>query len=144
MPSTIDIRAYSKQLLGDLQQLDTLIERLSTGGGDEDLGDVAKQSQAIVETLGRTRSGLQAAAEAGPIAVSNPASSSRAIAVSLAELPLESALQVLGEMPQLVAKIESRSTSTAVLLVPLCLAYRQCVEALSPLAATLDPRDFVS
>ena len=143
MPSTIDIRAYSKQLLDDLQHLDTLIERLSTGGGD-DLGDVAKQSQAIVESLGRTRSGLQAAAEAGPIAVLNPASSSRAIAVSVAELPLESALQVLGELPQLVMKIEARSTSAAVLLVPLCLAYRHCVEALSPLAAALDPRDLVS
>jgi len=29
MPSTIDIRAYSKQLLDALQQLDTLIERTS-------------------------------------------------------------------------------------------------------------------
>ena len=143
MPSTIDIRAYSKQLLDDLQQLDTLIERLSTGGGDE-LGDIAKQSQAIVDTLTRTRSGLQVAAEAGPTAELNPASSRRAIAVSVAELPLESALQALGQVPQLVEKIEARSTGTAVLMVPLCLAYRHCVEALMPLATALDPRDLMS
>lgn len=144
MPSTIDIRAYSKQLLDDLQQLDTLIERLSSSGGGYELGDIAKQSQAVVDTLTRTRSGLQAAAEAGPTAVLDPAASRRSIAVSVAELPLESALQALGEVPQLVEKIEARSTGTAVLLVPLCLAYRHCVEALMPLAAALDPRDFMS
>ena len=144
MPSTIDIRAYSKQLLDALQQLDTLIERLSRSGGGDELADIAKQSQAVVDTLTTTRSGLQAAAGAGPTAALNPATSRGSIAVSVDELPLESALQALGEVPQLVEKIEARSTGTAVLLVPVCLAYRHCVEAPGPLAAALDPRDFMS
>lgn len=145
MPSTSDIKAYSKQLLDNLQQLDALIDRVSkTRESAEDLGDIATRSQTVVDELSRTRSGLEAAAEGGPTAELDPVKSRRSIAVAVAELPLESALQALGELPQLVEKVQARSTSSAVLLVPLCLAYRHCVEALMPLAAALDPRDLNS
>jgi hypothetical protein len=61
--------------------------------------------------------------------------------VLAAELPLEPALQVLGEVPQLVEKVTARQSGNAVLLVPLCLAYRHCLEALMPLVAATDPRE---
>lgn len=142
MPSTSDIRMYSKQLLENLHQLDRLLDRVSASAETADeVHDIAGESQSVMDALERTRAGLLAAAGDGPTATLDPASSRRAIAVSVAEFPLEPALQSLGEVPQLLEKVKAQSSSSAVLLVPLCLAYRHCVEALMPLAAAVDPRD---
>lgn len=145
MASTSDIRACSKHLLQHLHQLDTVLDRLSTSSQNaddaDDVDDIAVESQAIQDALTATRSILQAAAGDGPKAVLDPAEAQRSLAVAIAELPLEPALQALGEVPQLVEKVKAQSSSNAVLRVPLCLAYRHCAEALVPLASAVDPRD---
>src|SRR5262249_43556922 len=117
MPSTSDLRLYSKQLLQTLQQLDTLLDRVSASAESaEAVKDVASQSQAILDALTKTRSSLQAAAGDGPKATLDPASVRREIAVTVAELPLEPALQALREVPLLVEKAKARQSSNAVLL----------------------------
>jgi len=130
---------YSQHLLQNLQELDALVDRVSGSAESPDI--IARQCEAIVDALAKTRSSLQAAAGDGPTATLDPATARRSIAVAVAELPLEPALQALAEVPQLVEKVKARSSSNSVLLVPLCLAYRHCVEALMPLAAAVDPRD---
>jgi len=142
MPSTSDIRACSKDLLRNLQQLDVLLDRVAgTSEGPAEAEDIARESQGISNALARTRSSLLAAAGDGPTATLDAAEARRSLAVSLAELPLEPALLVLGEVPRLAEEVEARTSGNAVLLVPLCLAYRHCVEALMPLATAVDPRD---
>ncbi|MER7607752.1 hypothetical protein [Nocardioides sp. NPDC127503] len=142
MASMSDIRACSKHLLQHLQDLDTILDSLSTTShGADDVEDVVVQSQAILGAVTNTRSILQAAAGDGPKAVLDPAEARRSLAVVMAELPLEPALQALGEMPELVEKVKAQSSNNAVLRVPLCLAYRHCAEALVPLASAVDPRE---
>lgn len=142
MASMSDIRACSKHLLQHLQELDSMLDSLSTTSRSaDDVEDVVVKSQAILGAVTKTRSILQAAAGDGPKAVLDPAEARRSLAVVMAELPLEPALQALGEMPELVEKVMAQSSSNAVLRVPLCLAYRHCAEALVPLASAVDPRE---
>ncbi|MCC6209606.1 MAG: hypothetical protein IT513_01050 [Burkholderiales bacterium] len=142
MPSTSDLRTYSKQLLQAVQQLDALLDRASAAarsGGE--VKEIAGQSQAILDALSKARSTLQAAAGGAPKATLDPAEARRETAVAVAELPLEPALQALREVPLLAEKAKAQPQGNAVLLVPLCLAYRHCLEALLPLAVAVDPRD---
>ena len=142
MSTMIDLRKYSKQLLQAVQQLDTLLDRVAAAAvSADDMKDVASQSKAILEALTTTRSGLQSAGKDGLEAMLDPAKARRAMAVSIAELPLEPALHALRAVPPLVEKASAQQSGHAVLSVPLCLAYRHCIEALSPLAAAVDPRD---
>lgn len=144
MSTTIDLRRYSKQLLGAVQQLDTLLDRVAAAAMSADeMKDVASQSQAIVEALNATRSGLQSAGKGGLEAGLDPEKVRLTMAASIAELPLEPALQALRAVPPLVEKVGVQESGHGVLSVPLCLAYRHCVEALRPLAAAMDPQDLV-
>ena len=144
MSTTIDLRIYSKQLLRAVQQLDTLLDRVAAAAVSADeIKDVASQSEAILEALTATRSGLQAAGKDGLEAALDPAKVRRAMAASLAELPLEPALHALRAVPLLVEKAGAQQSGHAVLAVPLCLAYRHCIEALRPLAGAVDPQDLV-
>lgn len=144
MSTTIDLRKYSRQLLQAAQQLDTLIDRVAaTTVSAEEIKDIASQSQALVEALSVTRSGLQSAGKHGLEPGLDPAEVRRAMGASMAELPLEPALYALQAVQPLVEKADAQQSGHAVLSVPLCLAYRHCIEALRPLAAAVDPQDLV-
>lgn len=144
MSTTIDLRIYSKQLLQVVQQLDTLLDRVAVAAPDVDeLNDVASQSQATLEALTATRAGVQSAGKDGLEAVLDPAEARRAMALSIAEFPLEPAIEALRAVPQLVEKAKTQQAGHAMIAVPLCLAYSHCVEALRPLAAAVEPRDLV-
>lgn len=144
MSTTIDLRTYSKQLLQAVQQLDTLLDRVAAAAVSADeMKDVASQSQAILQALTVTRSGLQSAGEDGLEATLDPAKARRAMALSIAELPLEPALQALRAVAPLAEKASAQQSGHAVLSVPLCLAYSHCIEALRPLAAAVVPQDLV-
>lgn len=144
MSTTIDLRIYSKQLLQAAQQLDTLLDRVAAAAVSADeIKDVVSQSEAILEALTATRSGLQSAGKDGLEAALDPAKVRRAMAASIAELPLEPALHALRAVPPLAEKAGAQQSGHAVLSVPLCLAYRHCIEALRPLAAAVDPQDLV-
>ncbi|MCB4863072.1 MULTISPECIES: hypothetical protein [Sphingobium] len=144
MSTTIDLRMYSRQLLQATQQLDTLIDQVAaTDLTTDEINAVATHSQALVDALSATRSGLQSAGKDGLEAGLDPANVRRAMAASIAELPLEPALYALEAVTPLVEKAKAQQSSHGVLSVPLCLAYRHCIEALRPLAAAVDPQDLV-
>ena len=144
MSTTIDLRIYSKQLLQALQQLDTLLDRVAAADPSADeLKDLASQSLAIFEALTATREGVQSAAKNGLEAKLDPAEARRATALSIAEFPLEPAIEALRAVPRLVEKANAQQAGHAMIAVPLCLAYSHCVEALRPLAAAVEPRDLV-
>lgn len=144
MSTTIDLRTYSRQLLDAAQQLDTLIDRVAaTNMSVGEMKAIASQSQAVLQSLTMTRSGLQSAGKDGLEVALDPAKVRRAMAASIAELPLEPALHALRAVSPLVEKAEAQQSGYAVLSVPLCLAYRHCIEALRPLAAAVDPQDLV-
>lgn len=143
MTSTSDLRKYSKELTHQLLQLDALLDLVASstpGTGENE--DIASQSQTILESLTRIRENMLADADGGPKAIDDHKAAFRTVAVAGAELPLESAQLVLGEVPQLLEKAaNAQPPSNAVVLVPVNLAYRHCLEALMPLVTAVDPRD---
>ena len=140
MSTTNDLRIYSKQLLQAVQALDSLLDQVTAARNPGELKDVPSQSQAILAGLSETQSGLQAAAEGGLETKPDPDEARRGIAFTVAELPLEPTIEALREVPRLVEKAIAQQSDHAVVLVPLCLAYRHCIEAMRPLAAAVDPR----
>ncbi|WP_176598509.1 MULTISPECIES: hypothetical protein [Sphingobium] len=144
MSTTTDLRIYSRQLLQAAQQLDALIDQVAAPAlTTDEIAAVAAHSQTLLEGLTATRSGLQSAGKDGLEAALDPAKVRRAMAASIAELPLEPALYALQAVAPLVEKAKAQQSDHGVLSVPLCLAYRHCVEALRPLAAAIDPQDLV-
>ncbi|PNQ03415.1 hypothetical protein [Sphingobium sp. SA916] len=74
MSTTIDLRMYSRQLLQATQQLDTLIDQVAaTDLTTDEINAVATHSQALVDALSATRSGLQSAGKDGLEAGLDPA-----------------------------------------------------------------------
>lgn len=142
MTSTSDLRKYSKELTEQLRQLDALLDLVAgSSAGGEDSAVIASRSQAIADSLTQIQEDLVTAADGGPKAILDHEAAFRTVAISEAELPLESALMVLGEVPQLLEKAaNAQPPSNAVVLVPVNLAYRHCLEALTPLVAAVDPR----
>jgi hypothetical protein len=143
MSTTIDLRIYSKQLLQVAQSLDTLLDQVTAAKAADELTEVSNQSKAILAALTETQSGLLSASSGGLEAKLDPAEVRRGIALTAAELPLEPALMALREVAPLIEKARAQQASHAVVLVPLSLAYRHCIEALRPLAAAVDPRDLI-
>jgi hypothetical protein len=142
MTSTSDLRKHSKDLTAQLLELDALLDLVSgSTAGTEDSTVIAIRSQAILDSLARIQENLIEDADGGPKAIMDQEAAFRTVAVAEAELPLESALMVLAEVPQLLEKAaNAQPPSNAVVLVPVNLAYRHCLEALMPLAAAVDPR----
>jgi len=138
MSATSDIRAYSKRLMLILQALDILLDRVPAA---DDLTAVSSQCEAVLEDLTVLRSDLRATIGDGPTATLRGAAVRHSISLTMGELPLEAAIQALGEIPQLLDKVRTQGSGTSVLSVPLVLAYRHCVESLMPLAAAVDPRE---
>lgn len=138
MSAMSDIRAYSKRLMLTLQALDLLLDRVPAA---DDLTAISSQSEAVLGDLTVLRSDLVATIGDGPTATLRGAAVRHSISLTMAELPLEAALQALGEIPELAEKVRSQGSGNSVLLVPLVLAYRHCVESLMPLAAAVDPRE---
>jgi hypothetical protein len=65
----------------------------------------------------------------------------RGVAASVSAVALESACRALEDFPMLVERARgvSPAAGSALLLLPLRIAYRQCAAALSPLAALIPP-----
>jgi len=142
MTSTSDLRKYSKELTAQLLQLDALLDLVSgSTAGTDDSQVIATRSRAIRDSLIQIQKNLVEVADGGPKAIVDQEAAFRTVAISEAELPLESALMVLEEVPQLLEKAaKAQPPSNAVVLVPVNLAYRHCLEALMPLVAAVDPR----
>ncbi len=146
MTSTSDLRKHSKDLTAQLLELDALLDVVSgSTAGTGDSAVIATRSQAILDSQARIRGNLIDVADGGPRAIMDQEAAFRTVAISEAELPLESALMVLAEVPQLLERAaNAQPPSNAVVLVPVNLAYRHCLEALMPLVAAVDPRQLQS
>ncbi len=142
MPSTSDVRSYSTRILGNLQLLDALLDDVARSGlSAGEISDITDRTRGILDSLTATRSDLLAAIEHEPATSADPRRARRGIAVARAELPLEPALEALRQLPSLIEKASAQGATSAVVLVPLVLAYRHTLDALRPLAEAVDPSD---
>lgn len=143
--SSRDVRACSKQLLESLRRVDALVDEaadLDPRNAQESLDAIAAESRAILEELTQIRTRLLALTKDGLTVDLDSREMRRAVGASLGELPLGPGCQALREVATAADRAKTAGASgKALLMVPLCIAYRQCLEALLPLATSMDPRD---
>jgi hypothetical protein len=139
MTTNQDLGACSRQLIDSLKDLHELMDR-TTDLAPARLQGIARDSQRILALLEDTQARLRTLGHDGLSATAEPMAARRALAAAFAEMPLGPGVQALREIAGLCERAQSEGqASRPVLMVPLSIAYRQCVEALVPLTTALDP-----
>jgi len=142
-----DPETLSPQLLDAVRHLQQAVDqasRLASESGDtahRSLGSIAADAKRVLGDLSDVRSTLLAFGQRTLRVEAESDLVQRGVAASVSAIALESGCRALEDIAVLVerARGESPAAGSALLLLPLRIAYRQGVAALSPLAALILP-----
>ena len=145
------LRVFSKELIESIRHLDAMIDEVSQLGHEASqdavvrLAGIAAEARRTLSKLVDTRAKLLSFADTGLKAGGEIQVIKRGVAASLAAIPLGPGCQAVEEFMTLAERDRpsGRLPTREVLMAPLYIAYRQCIEALSPLASPMDPREQV-